>query len=367
VSTTTQSSTVGKQAPHYNGVKVLLVEDDRVNQQVAHGILSALGALVDIANNGIEALKKIENNRYDVILMDLQMPELDGVKTAQFIRSNHANYSHVPIIAMTGNTEQEDKEKCLQAGMNDHIAKPIDVKLLFAILNKWLGLDFSAVEQLILEKQLNLPEFPKYLPGLDIESGLARLGGNKILFKRIVCSFYQNHRIILENLTQAVKQQQWQQAQEYLHQLKGSAGNISADTIFKCSADMESRLKHGDYQIEPQLVELDDLFMQIQLSVDLLENWHTEKTDISPEDKQTLELDDNLLAWQLAQLKFFLTHNNLEAETLFDSLYFKLKHFFDESIVQLIKNDINNLNYAQAQKNIDLYISPTLAQLKKQK
>ncbi|MFK5970415.1 MAG: response regulator [Candidatus Marithrix sp.] len=119
-----------------NNTKILLVEDDLISQKLVKLILTKRGFLVSVADNGIEAIKILETNDFDVIFMDIQMPEMNGNATTRLIRKN-PKYNDLPIIAMSANTMMNDKEKSLAAGMNDYIIKPIDTKQLFATLNKW--------------------------------------------------------------------------------------------------------------------------------------------------------------------------------------------------------------------------------------
>ena len=119
------------------GARILLVEDNEINQEVAMGQLEDAEAFVDLAENGEVALRMIRDNDYDVVLMDMQMPVMDGVEATRIIRSN-PRFETLPIIAMTANAMASDRELCLEAGMNDHIAKPIDPDQLFGVLLRWL-------------------------------------------------------------------------------------------------------------------------------------------------------------------------------------------------------------------------------------
>jgi CheY-like chemotaxis protein/HPt (histidine-containing phosphotransfer) domain-containing protein len=362
--TINQEKAILRTQRHYAGVKILLVEDNPTNQQVGLGILTSVGALVDIANNGVEAIQKAGNKQlYDVILMDLQMPEMDGFKATEFIRANYPHYDHVPIIAMTANVMKNDREKCLQAGMNDHIAKPIDVSILFSVLDKWLEIESNEARLDLETASEQLPQFPQ-LPGIDIKSGLQRLSGNCELFKRVICGFYQDHQPMLVKLKQAVEQNSWEEVQEYVHQIKGSAGNISALNLAECAKTIEYQLKQGDYTfISENIRQLEQLFLEIGLAVQILAGWNKEKTDLK--EKTALKnIDEKLLKWQLAQLKILLLSNDLRAEILFNNIYPLLNFFINKDILQKIQKDVINLAYNEAQNKIEVYINPALAKLK---
>ena len=122
---------------HY-GKRILMAEDEPINQEITRGLLEDVGLTVEIAQNGAEALKKAQENRYDLILMDMQMPVLSGVDATLGIRKL-PSYSQVPIVAMTANAFTEDRDKCLKAGMNDFVTKPTDPVMLFKTVYRWLN------------------------------------------------------------------------------------------------------------------------------------------------------------------------------------------------------------------------------------
>ena len=160
------------------GARVLLVEDNVINQKVANGILEHVGIKPDIANNGVEALQKLEKQRYDLVLMDIQMPKLDGYSATIWIRKN-ALLKKLPIIAMTAHSFASDKEKCFSAGMNDHLSKPIDHNLLYVMLMKWISPrknnpdnnQILAKPDVVEPNANNQEIIPFNLPGIDVKSG----------------------------------------------------------------------------------------------------------------------------------------------------------------------------------------------------
>jgi hypothetical protein len=122
----------------YSGKRILLAEDEPINQEVARGLMEEVGLMIDLASNGQEAVNQARQNRYDLIVMDVQMPILNGLNATQLIRSDSLNTT-TPILAMTANAFDEDRQACLDAGMDDHIGKPIDPDSLYEILLTWLA------------------------------------------------------------------------------------------------------------------------------------------------------------------------------------------------------------------------------------
>ena len=164
------------------GARILLVEDNEINQEVAMGQLEDAEAFVDLAENGEVALRMIRDNDYDVVLMDMQMPVMDGVEATRIIRSN-PRFENLPIIAMTANAMASDRMLCLEAGMNDHIAKPIDPDQLFGVLLRWLRRAAGDAKGLTTvpttrtaDSQASTIELA--VPGIDVRAGLKRTGGN---------------------------------------------------------------------------------------------------------------------------------------------------------------------------------------------
>ena len=173
------------------GARVLLVEDNEINQEVAMGQLQDAEVFVDLAENGQVALGMIAGNDYDLVLMDMQMPVMDGVEATRIIRTN-PRYVTLPIIAMTANAMASDREICLEAGMNDHIAKPIDPDQLFGVLLRWIRRPESDVRRRPAHaapahhasSRKNEPEL--VIPGIDVRAGLKRTGGNRQRYENSV-------------------------------------------------------------------------------------------------------------------------------------------------------------------------------------
>lgn len=230
--------------------RILLVEDNATNQLVAQGMLESLGLYCDIAANGLEALEAIRlasNIRaYTLVLMDCQMPEMDGYDATRAVRQGRAGEEskHLPIIAMTANAMQGDREKCTDAGMDDYIAKPINPTILKNTLIKWLTGDEIIIEQKI-PKVMPEQTSSKELPLWDEAEALERLGGKAKLLKIVVDSFLKEGPQIIQNLSRALKEGDLKQAQLHAHSIKGSCGNIGAEKLQEIAKKIEYAAKEN--------------------------------------------------------------------------------------------------------------------------
>ena len=215
------------------GAEVLLAEDNEINQQVAQELLSQAGLKVTIANNGREAVHLVGKKTYAVILMDLQMPEMDGFEATQVIRES-LGMKDIPIIAMTANAMAEDREKCLEAGMNDHVPKPIDPEQLFATLTKWVpkqgGSSAIASEKSSSGDDSASFELP-LLPGIDNSIGLRSVSGNEKLYRKLLMDFYRSHRQDATEIRQALETERFEDAKRIAHTLKGLTGSLGAQDL----------------------------------------------------------------------------------------------------------------------------------------
>ena len=242
-----------------DGLRVLLVEDNVLNQEVATEILRSAGISVDIANNGKEAVEAVTNLPYDIVLMDVQMPVMGGYEATKRIRSID-KFKSLPIIAMTAHAMQGAREECLEAGMNDYISKPIDPDSLFLTIRKWMGpgaaIDRApngptAINPDTSEETVNLPQS---LSGIDIEAGLRRLSGNRKLYRKLLLDFAGSYSATYDDISRALKQDDTGLALRLVHTLKGIAGNISALEIQSIASDLEKALTRSETQDAERLL-----------------------------------------------------------------------------------------------------------------
>jgi CheY-like chemotaxis protein/HPt (histidine-containing phosphotransfer) domain-containing protein len=229
----------GDAPPLLHGARILLAEDNEMNQQVAEELLRGAGLEVVTVDNGAEAVRAAEAGAFDLVLMDLQMPEMDGLEATRRLRANPALRS-LPILAMTANAMSGDRDRCLAAGMNDHIAKPIDPDALFAALETWLRGSLPAAARAGGSGPSRLPA---QLPGIDVADGLLRVSGNEALFRRLLAQFPDNQGECVARIREALAAGDREAAARHAHTLRGVAGNLGAKALADLSARVEQQVK----------------------------------------------------------------------------------------------------------------------------
>lgn len=226
------------------GANILLVEDNEINQEIAQEILEQAGFKTDIANNGVEAVAMVAEKFYDCVLMDCQMPLMDGYEATRTIRKDE-RFSSLPIIAMTANAMRGDREKCINAGMNDHASKPIDTKQLFAALVKWIPArenDEKKVSPSITtaaQEEEDLPE----LAGIDVTAGLKIVGGNQKLYRKLLIKCYQTNIHSVADIEKALETGDNKLAERLTHTVKGVAANIGAKELATAAEPLELAIR----------------------------------------------------------------------------------------------------------------------------
>ncbi|MBF0549700.1 MAG: response regulator [Deltaproteobacteria bacterium] len=265
----------------FKGAHILLVEDNFINQRVACEILWKAGINVETADSGRQAVEALGRTAYDAVLMDVQMPEMDGYEATALIRLE-PGLSHLPIIAMTAHAMKGDRERCLEAGMNDYITKPIDQKQLFTTLAKWLPLlDRSGEEQtLIPDREALAGEdacLPESVAGIDMGEALLRLEGNKKLLVTLLNNFGKTFGNVVIEIRQAVDNQDLETARRLAHTLKGTAGNLSAKDLQRAADKFEAAIAGKDTQNIQGLIDgIDHALYRILESVRFIDTvWTT--------------------------------------------------------------------------------------------
>jgi PAS domain S-box-containing protein len=278
------------------GARILLVEDNQLNQEVATELLRDAGFSVDVAENGAVAVRKVKEHAYDIVFMDMQMPVMDGVSATQEIRKL-PQFAGLPIIAMTANAKEDDRRRCLEAGMNDHVAKPVEPDDLWKALVKWVkhatGEPLQTASQSATEanwlragdhasaKALSalanaetvVPGYPAdllALKSIDAAQGIRRFGGKVESYRKQLRRFRHRYPGAVDELQRLIANQGMQAAEEYCHALKGVFGTLGANELFACTAELDELLKQGNVPEAAQLKSLRQLLQQVMAEVDSL-------------------------------------------------------------------------------------------------
>jgi len=222
----------------------LLVEDNDLNREVGTELLAEAGLVVDVAENGEQALMRLRESSYDAVLMDMQMPVMDGLEATQIIRTM-PGLGALPVIAMTANAMDSDRKRCLDAGMNDHIGKPIDPRQLWSTLLAWIKPRGQAVPRVRPMRTVDGPMPPDLLsvPGLDVRIGLDRLLGKTSSYIGLLRRFVGSQSSMESALEAALFEGNTAEARRLAHTLKGLAATIGAMPLRDAAARLERALE----------------------------------------------------------------------------------------------------------------------------
>ena len=253
--------------------RILLVEDNEINRQVAGELLAELGLSVEIVVNGREAVERVRNDKdgFDLIFMDIQMPEMDGYQATQAIRHKLGN-DKIIIVAMTAHAMAGDRERCLKIGMNDHITKPLNPIALRQMVSHWLQIGEQELHHIPIIQEVPKLNSPKLvLPGFDVVDGLQRLQGNQILYEKLLFEFYRAQNQDAKHLDILLAADKVEDARHMLHTLKGTSGTLGAKRLYEFSSQLERELaEHGSIQDEAAYISFHKAFDQVMESLDSL-------------------------------------------------------------------------------------------------
>jgi two-component system sensor histidine kinase/response regulator len=238
----------GETTYNFMSAHILLVEDNEINQQLAIELLESAGLTVDVANNGREAVEMVTTagHSYDMVLMDIQMPEMDGYEATRRIRLD-SRFSALPILAMSAHALVEDRQKTVNAGMNDHITKPIDPQVMFRAMGRYIRQSPEGAQSLARRSkgamgQAAIPD----IPGIDVTGALYRINGNVKLYLQLLGKFILNQTDTAAALESALGSGDRSLAERLAHTTKGVAGNIGANGVQKIAAELAVSIRHND-------------------------------------------------------------------------------------------------------------------------
>ncbi len=337
------------------GAHVLLVEDNEVNQELALELLSGRGVLVEVAGNGKEALAILAERRFDGVLMDVQMPVMDGYTATQEIRRVEA-WRELPVIAMTANAMVGDREKALAAGMNDHIAKPINVRELFLTMARWIepsqpdgapdarptgSVPRAVAEATASDEPVPLPE----AAGIDTGAGLARASGNVRLYRRLLGKFRDSQADFVAQFD-AARRGDPQAGIRHAHTLKGLAGNLGALEVAAAAAELEAvAASHDDAAINAAREQVAGTLAPVIAALEAL--------DASPASVTMTELDVAELSTTLARLRGLLEDSDAEASEVIEGLVAQPLLVAHNNTLQALAARIDDFEFDEALTSLD--------------
>ncbi|MBF0277456.1 MAG: response regulator [SAR324 cluster bacterium] len=306
------------------GAQILVVEDNEINQQVARELLEGAKFFVEIANNGLEAVEKVKTKAFDIVLMDIQMPTMDGYQATREIRRIPA-FQTLPIIAMTAKTMAGDQDKSLNSGLNDHVSKPINVEQLFNVLLKWIKPNLQASPETAIssseEISKQMEDFPDKLAGLDISDGLTRIGGNTKLYRNLLNKFLQNHGAVMDDIQTAFNEGNLDLLADLVHAVRGISGNIGAKELCAVSSELEERIRNpqggqqGNDVLETLVLSIRSHLEQVLSSIQELNSTETET-----EPQGNKAIDQTVLAGILKELAGYLENYSANANKCVEEL-----------------------------------------------
>jgi CheY-like chemotaxis protein/HPt (histidine-containing phosphotransfer) domain-containing protein len=228
------------------GARVLLVEDNEINQQIAMELLQQAGAEVDVASNGREAVEKLQipGRSFDVVLMDIQMPEMDGYEATRLIRAE-PRFAGLPIVALTAHAMVEERQRAMESGMNDQITKPIDPQALIQTMARFYTPQAAGAPRAVHERGDAGADIPA-IAGVDVTAGLQRVGGNLRLYLKLLRQFEESQKGAIVNIRDALAVKDRSTAERISHTLKGVAGNLGAVSVQHAAAAVEKSIRENE-------------------------------------------------------------------------------------------------------------------------
>jgi len=339
------------------GAKILLVEDNIINQQLTTEILKEIGLHVEISNNGQEALEQLDKTKYDLILMDVQIPVMSGLETTTLIRKI-SHLKDIPIVAMTAHDTVRTKKECLAVGMNDFITKPLDIELLFSILIKWLAprsqKDGEKTDQPLPgpETITSCADLPDSLPGINLAEGLGRLQSNKRLYLNLLTSFLNHYATVENEIAQTIQASDYRVVAVKAHTIKGAAANLSLVDVADSAGQLEEKAQGDDREeILVALQRFMDRMAVARQSIRSLPN-------VGKDDDRSLPLAESMdmvaLSSLFRELYLFLKNHDLRAATQFDLLKKQIKGREFDAELNRMEQMLANLDFVNARDALDL-------------
>ena len=334
------------------GARVLLVEDNELNQEVAMGLLEPAHMSIDLAENGEVAVRMVGAHHYDLVLMDMQMPVMDGIAATKAIRSN-SRFRELPIIAMTANAMDADREMCRRAGMNDHVSKPIDPDAMFATVMKWIKprhARFSEppAQKVEVASPKNISDLPE-IDGVDIKDGLKRVGGNSRLYRDLLMKFAAKYSDAGLQITDALHIGDRNTAERISHTVKGVAGNIGIKPVQFAAEKLEKAIRESD-SAAPTMLQ--DFTSALRTQIDAIEQALPMET-LALEIESRKSFDPIAATHEITRLRSQLKASDGAAEETFRALQSVLTGQVEKTRLDALGADISDFDFAGALSKLD--------------
>ncbi len=336
------------------GARVLLVEDNEMNREVAIGLLEDAHLSIDQAENGAVAVDLLTKQDYDLVLMDMQMPVMDGITATKAIRSN-PRFASLPIVAMTANAMDRDREQCFAAGMNDHLSKPIDLSKLFDVLLHWIP-PRAAAASAAASAVSSFASMPTPAPsavcgellvtGIDTTTALKRTGGNRRRYESLLQRFAESQTLIVNDIQSALASNDSPAANRLAHSLKGASANLGANDLAEAAAKAEAAIE-SKQSIAPALDALrHSLDSTIAAIRSVLPSESTAVSDLAP------NADPSTVAQPLSRLKKLLETDDGDASDFLLEARSTLSQVLTPAEIDSLLAQVGNFAYSDALRSI---------------
>lgn len=339
--------------PSLKGTRVLVVEDNQINQEIAVELLSFAGLDVSIANNGQEAIDKVNNMKFDLVLMDIQMPVKDGYEATKAIRQVGL-YNDLPIIAMTANAMSGDRERCLSAGMNDHLSKPINPQQVFNTIAQWVAPKENVVA-VDIELLDDIPTFN--VEGFDTTSAILRMSGNLKAYKKTLSRVIETENDIVARVQLAMANNDISSAILLIHSLKGVAATIGAIGLVTPLESLESTLTE---QQKNEICEVDDNLRAEFYSLSLLVDKMVAdiETALAIDDSVTEGSSKDKELFVLLSSKILEQLDNFDSSAVdtFEDMITAMGEKEEGTLVKEIVNTLSQFDFEEARPLVEKFI-----------
>ncbi|MBF0379970.1 MAG: response regulator [Magnetococcales bacterium] len=336
------------------GCHVLLVEDNHINQQVAAEILGNVGLEVQIVDNGMDAIRMVESVEFDVILMDIQMPEMDGFVTTSHIRKL-AYGKDVPIIAVTAHALEEDRQLCLASGMNDHIPKPIDKKKLFDAMIRLIP-EKDRSQVVVSPKKISNSEdstLPEFLAGIDVEVGVERLDGNQELYMALLEDFVQEFSTVVEDVRNCLfddVKEDIPTARRLLHSVRGMSGNLAATELNLAASNLEKAIIENRPDDWLDMMEAFTVACNLVMRSISAMNKAGDDTNTNNSSHHEAQLDE--IEKEINELAISLKKKRFRAKKQLATLKTKIGQEVNSETMGLLESAIEKYDFVEAHKHL---------------